>query len=629
MPNYQNFFPMTHPPFEQQTLRPLVLETGPMRRVCAWIRSELAAGTPHLVVLGSRGIGKSSTAMALRHLLEDRVACIPDPTRPWNELAASIADDFDLDARSLSRQAILASRPAPTVRLVLVVDDANELPAESLTRLRRVLDYADARGRPLVRCILLANPDGRASEATRWVMAIKSRIELAPMLARELQRYIEARLHSAGWKVGELFTREAVEAIHHASGGSPTAANRICEALLVEAAQRKERSIGQRLAEEICAEIRLGPVASEAEATEPALRVDAPTPKPSPGESDALLPSLRVDIPTPSPNPVASDAPVPATRLAAAPKEKEKAREPASRSPSRVEAPNHEAAPPPREHRRAPESPWPQGPGAHEPLPRTQAGPPIEETVAPRSGALRSLAAHWDHRRWPAPVMALAARLAPLKSLAAHWDHRRWQVPVLTIGLTAVLLIEGRIATVPTVEPATVEHTAGGAATVAREHPDPPVPASGTTVSPIPEWQLESGPVWLGSLRGEIEGAVEVRDPEGVESVERVAPAAAETPEHGVAEPAETRRTQTAEPAETRRTQTAEPAETRRTQTAEPAEARPTQIAEPAPPARWLNDLDLDLDLEAKAGRPGAPPPSLALPEPELSRGFSPGGEIR
>jgi type II secretory pathway predicted ATPase ExeA len=554
MPDYRDFFALKQSPFELQSLRPLVLETGPMRRVGAWIRSELAAGTPLLAVLGSQGIGKSSTAMALLHLLEDRVAGVPDPTLPWNELAASIAKQFELDAKSLSREALLAGRPAPTVRLVLVVDDADELPAESLTRLQRVLDYADARGRPLVRCILLAQASGRASQATRWVTAVKSRIELAPMLARELHRYIEARLQNAGWKGGDLFTREAVEAIHHASGGSPLTANRICEALLVEAAQRQESSIEQGLAEEICAELHLGPVASEEEATEPA---------------------LRIDVPTPNPDPVESDAPLPATRPAS--EEEQEATEPAYRPPSRVEAPNHEAAPPPPEDWRAPEAPSPQGPGGHEPAPPTNAGSPI--------GA------------------ALAARLAALKSLAAHWDHRRWQAPVAAIGLIAVLFVVGQIDTVQTVERETVGRAAGGAARVASEHTEPPMPASGTTVNPVREWQQESEPTWLVSLRKEFERAAEVTDPERTEANEAVAPeraegsepvasAATETPDRGVAEPAETGRTQT---------------------------------AKPSPPARWLDDLELALD--AKAGQPDAPRPSLALPEPELSRGFSPGGE--
>ena len=220
MPDYLNFFPLKQSPFEAQTLRPLVLETGPLRRVSAWARAELAAGTPLLAVFGPRGIGKTSTAMALPHLLEDRVACVPDPTRPWNELQALIAEGFALDAKTLSREALLVGRPSPTVRLVLVVDDAEGLPAESLARLQRVLDYVDARGRPLVRCILLAKRDGRGSGAAtvRWVLAVKSRIELAPMLARELHRYINARLENAGWQGGELFTREAVEAIHRASG---------------------------------------------------------------------------------------------------------------------------------------------------------------------------------------------------------------------------------------------------------------------------------------------------------------------------------------------------------------------------------------------------------------------------
>jgi hypothetical protein len=174
---------------------------------------------------------------------------------------------------------------------------------------------------------------------------------------------------------------------------------------------------------------------------------------------------------------------------------------------------------------------------------------------------------------------------------------------VAAIGLIAVLFVVGQIDTVQTVERETVGRAAGGAARVASEHTEPPMPASGTTVNPVREWQQESEPTWLVSLRKEFERAAEVTDPERTEDNEAVAPerveggepvasAATETPDRGVAEPAETGRTQT---------------------------------AKPSPPARWLDDLELALD--AKAGQPDAPRPSLALPEPELSRGFSPGGE--
>ena len=130
LPSFE-FFKLTRSPFEANPARPLVLETGPLRRAVAWIRTELQFGTPRVCLAGACGVGKTSVALALPNLLEDRIACVLDVTRPWADIEVSIARQFSLAAESLSRSTLLADR-ADLGRRVVVVDDAERFPEETL-----------------------------------------------------------------------------------------------------------------------------------------------------------------------------------------------------------------------------------------------------------------------------------------------------------------------------------------------------------------------------------------------------------------------------------------------------------------------------------------------------------------
>jgi type II secretory pathway predicted ATPase ExeA len=285
MPRYTDFFDLTASPFGANPIRPLVLDTGPLRRVATWIRNELGAGTVRVAVIGSPGIGKTSLALALTHMLDDRIAFIPDPTRPWEEIEDSIGEQFLLEGYDLSHEALLARNAVSASKLVIVMDDADHLSDESLARFKSLLDHTDERGNSLVRCVLLARRRAQRPEAARWVLdEVEPRIELAPMLARELKRYIEARLENAGWRGAEIFNRAAIEAIHHRSGGVPRIVNEVCEELLTEAAQRSCNIVDGALAR------GLTPTPmGQSEVDEPALR-NPNRPTSAEVQGDGLLP---------------------------------------------------------------------------------------------------------------------------------------------------------------------------------------------------------------------------------------------------------------------------------------------------------------------------------------------------
>lgn len=247
-----DFFELTQLPFEANPNRPLVLATGPLRRAVAWIRTEIQFGTPRLALTGSDGIGKTSVALALHNQLEDRVACVFDVSQPWNEIEVSIARQLSLETDSLSRDALRRDRPGPGHRVV-VIDDAERLTDETLSCLQEVLGFGDREGSPLVRCVAIGNPDrGRLGGPTAsWLEEIQPRTEIDAMLTRELVRYVEARLVNAGWRGADLFSREAMGAIHRLSHGLPMVANLICEGALVVAASCECRLIDADMIEEV------------------------------------------------------------------------------------------------------------------------------------------------------------------------------------------------------------------------------------------------------------------------------------------------------------------------------------------------------------------------------------------
>ena len=77
-------------------------------------------------------------------------------------------------------------------------------------------------------------------------------LQFSPIPVAGLRHYVEKHLAKAGWAGGELFTHDAIEAIHHYTGGVPRAINELCEKILMEGGARGINSISANFIEQLC-----------------------------------------------------------------------------------------------------------------------------------------------------------------------------------------------------------------------------------------------------------------------------------------------------------------------------------------------------------------------------------------
>lgn len=259
MAAYLRFYQFDASPFESgKAKRGLVLGTPSLRGALAKVKQSLNEGSPRICLTGSAGVGKTSFSRALPKLLADtaQVALILDPSKPWREIHTTIAKRFNLTEGAISRKALLAVRESGK-NMVVIFDKAEALSHESLDHLDVLLQYKCEYGNQLLHCVMLADLDAASSGTDIpllwWLDKFTTlQLQFSPIPAEGLRHYVEKHLAKAGWAGGELFTREALVAIHRNTGGIPRAINELCEKILIEGGRREINSISADFIDRLC-----------------------------------------------------------------------------------------------------------------------------------------------------------------------------------------------------------------------------------------------------------------------------------------------------------------------------------------------------------------------------------------
>ncbi len=120
-------------------------------------------------------------------------------------------------------------------RVVLVVDEAQNLPAEVLEQVR-LLTNLETETQKLLQIILIGQPELREllarNDLRQLAQRITGRYHLAPLSRAETSLYVQHRLRIAG-ATSEIFTPGGLQELYHVSGGVPRVINVISDRALL------------------------------------------------------------------------------------------------------------------------------------------------------------------------------------------------------------------------------------------------------------------------------------------------------------------------------------------------------------------------------------------------------------
>ena len=195
-------------------------------------------GEGFLKITGEVGTGKTLLCRKFLASLDSGTltAYIPNPYLEPRTLLLALADELSLTLpRDIDQHQLLKALTCALLdsarggrKVVICLDEAQAMPLETLEALR-LLSNLETEKRKLLQVVLFGQPELNDKLAQESVRQLQQRIvfqyDLKPLSREELEYYVAHRLSVAGYSGGALFSKPALNALYHASGGTPRLIN--------------------------------------------------------------------------------------------------------------------------------------------------------------------------------------------------------------------------------------------------------------------------------------------------------------------------------------------------------------------------------------------------------------------
>ena len=261
---YEDFYRLTGRPFQLTPDPKFYYDTRTHRKAMAYLTYGLNQGEGFIIITGDIGAGKTTLVGHLFESLDSSqfvFAKVVTTQLDADDTLRMVAQAFGIDSNNLDKssliskmQRFLETQYQAGRRVLLIVDEAQNLPISALEELRMLSNFQEG-DRALLQTFLLGQPEFRdklalSPELEQLRQRVIATHHLEPMALEEVGEYILHRLKLVGWDGRPQFTEEAYKEIHDFTGGVPRRLNNLCSRLLLLGALEEVDEIDHTL---VCA----------------------------------------------------------------------------------------------------------------------------------------------------------------------------------------------------------------------------------------------------------------------------------------------------------------------------------------------------------------------------------------
>ncbi len=269
---YESFYGLEAKPFQLSPDPRFFFGSRGHKRALAYLRYGLSLGEGFVVITGDVGTGKTTLVQLLLAELGRQAnltaAQVVTTQLEADDLLRMVSGAFGLTNEGLSKSALLRRFEAflrqehqAGRRVLLLLDEAQNLPPSSLEALRMLSNYQEG-DQPLMQSFLLGQAEFRRTLASPRLEQMRQRVlascHLAPLGPQETKRYVEHRLGNAGWKNDPELTSDAFDALQRHTEGVPRRINAFCDRMLLfgylEGLHRLDRDTVEMVHQELATE---------------------------------------------------------------------------------------------------------------------------------------------------------------------------------------------------------------------------------------------------------------------------------------------------------------------------------------------------------------------------------------